>query len=140
MKYLLDTNVLSELVAEIPNARVVAWVDAQEVDNLYLSAITVGELSKGIEKLPNSKRKDALRDWLQDDLLLRFSGRILALDAEAMLIWGSMVARLERSGRPIAALDSLIAALGLLHNCCLVTRNEDDFKDTGISVFNPWNA
>jgi toxin FitB len=138
MKYLLDTNVISELVAKTPNARVIQWLDALDPNSVYLSVITIGELSKGIEKLPNSKRKDALREWLNDDLLVRFSGRILTLDVHVMLTWGELTGRLERAGRSIAAIDSLIAALARYHGCTLVTRNEDDFQETGITIVNPW--
>lgn len=138
MKYLLDTNVISELVARQPNPNVVQWIDSLDPGGVYLSVITIGELRKGIEKLPDSKRKQTLRDWLSDDLLHRFSGRVLVLDTPVMLTWGELIGRLETRGRPLAAMDSLIAALALHHHCSLVTRNEDDFRDTGISVINPW--
>jgi tRNA(fMet)-specific endonuclease VapC len=138
MNTLLDTNVISELVARQPDPRVVQWVDQLDPNSVYLSVITIGELHKGIEKLPDSRRKETLRDWLSNDLLIRFSGRILALDVAAMLTWGALMGRLERQGRPVAAMDSLIAALALHHHCCLATRNEDDFKETGVTLVNPW--
>jgi tRNA(fMet)-specific endonuclease VapC len=139
MNYLLDTNVISELVAKHPNRRVLEWIDALDANHVFLSVITIGELRKGIEKLPNSTRKDALDDWLTTDLVLRFSGRILPLDIDVMLTWGQLTGQLERIGRPLPAIDSLIAALALHHGYTLVTRNEADFKDTGITVINPWN-
>ena len=86
MKYLLDTNVISELAAKRPNLQVVQWIDSLEPDDVYLSVITIGELRKGIEKLPDSRRKQTLQDWLSDELLVRFSGRILAVDIEVMLV------------------------------------------------------
>jgi tRNA(fMet)-specific endonuclease VapC len=138
MKYLLDTNVISELVAKNPNQRVVQWIDSLDPSSVYLSVITIGELRKGIERLPDSQRKDTLRNWLNDELLVRFGGRILALDIDVMLTWGELTARLQQAGKPLPAMDSLIAALALHHNCSLVTRNEDDFKDTGIAIVNPW--
>lgn len=138
MNYLLDTNVISELVAARPNPRVVAWVDGLEPQGVYLSVITIGELCKGIEKLPDSKRKETLHDWLNNDLLIRFSGRILALDVDVMLTWGTLTARRKREGKPLAAIDSLIAALALHYQCCLATRNEDHFKEIGITIVNPW--
>jgi predicted nucleic acid-binding protein len=138
MKYLLDTNVISELVAKNPNQRAVQWIDSLDPNSVYLSVITIGELRKGIEKLPESTRKDRLRNWLNDELLVRFSERILSLDVDVMLTWGELTARLEQVGRPLQAMDSLIAALALHHQCSLVTRNEDDFKDTGVAVVNPW--
>ena len=138
MNYLLDTNVISELIARQPQERVVQWIDAQEPTRLYLSVITIGEIQKGITKLPASARKDALHAWLQSDLLLRFDGRILELSVGAMLRWGSLTGRLEQEGRPLSALDGLIAALALHGGYTLVTRNEQDFKDTGVPLINPW--
>ena len=138
MKYLLDTNVISELAAKRPNARVVQWVDDLDPVSIYLSVITIGELRRGIEKLLDSKRKEALRDWLNDDLLIRFSGRILILDVEVMLTWGELTGKLERARKTLPAIDSLIAALALHHNCTLATQNEDDFKEAGITIVNPW--
>ena len=138
MRYLLDTNVISELIAKHPNQRVVEWIDGHDPTSIYLSVLTIGELRKGIEKLPPSTRKDILLDWLNDDLLVRFSGRILTLDVDAMLIWGELTGRLEREGKPRPAIDSLIAALALHHRCHLVTRNEGDFAGTGVSTINPW--
>jgi tRNA(fMet)-specific endonuclease VapC len=139
MKYLLDTNVISELVAKQPDQRVLQWIDSLDPNSVYLSVITIGELRKGIEKLPDSKRKAVLDEWLNDDLLIRFRGRILVLDVDAMLTWGELMGRLERTGKPPPAIDSLIAALALHHNCNLVTRNEDDFIGTGVAIVNPWN-
>jgi toxin FitB len=138
MKYLLDTNVISELVAKQPNQQVVAWVDSLDPNFVYLSTITIGELSKGIEKLPQSKRKAELTDWLHHRLLVRFSDHIFGLDAATMLRWGQLTARLETVGRTLPAMDSLIAAIALHYECILATRNERDFKDTGVTILNPW--
>jgi tRNA(fMet)-specific endonuclease VapC len=138
MRYLLDTNVISELVATKPSQRVVKWLDSLDPNDVYLSVITIGEIRKGIEKLPESRRKTRLRMWLTGDLLLRFDGHILSLDVEVMLTWGELTGRLERVGKPLSAIDSLIAALALHHECSLATRNEDDFRETGVVVVNPW--
>lgn len=138
MKYLLDTNVISELIAKHPNERVIEWLDQLDPGSIYLSVITIGELRQGIEKLANSSRQDELRNWLTDELLICFQDRILAVGVDVMLTWGELVGRLERNGRPLAAIDSLIAALALTHSCSLVTRNEADFKDTGLNITNPW--
>lgn len=138
MRYLLDTNVISELVASRPNERVIQWIDDLDPASVYLSVITIGELRKGIEKLPNSARQEKLRNWLTHELLSRFQDRILMIDTQVMLIWGELVGRLERNGRVLSAIDSLIAALALSHSCALVTRNEADFGDTGLQVVNPW--
>jgi len=138
MKYLLDTCVISELVSPNPNENVVRWVDSLDPMNVYLSVITIGEIAKGIGKLPESRRKQILREWLRDELLVRFAGRILAIDTEVMLVWGDLVAALEREGRTMSAMDSLIAAIARQGQLSLVTRNEDDFGFSGVSVVNPW--
>jgi tRNA(fMet)-specific endonuclease VapC len=140
LNYLLDTNVISELVARQPNPRVLQWLDGLDPGGVYLSVITIGELRKGIEKLPPSTRREALERWLNDDLLLRFSDRILNLDVGAMLTWGVLMGRLEAAGTPLPAIDSLIAALALHHGCSLVTRNDGDFQRAGIAVINPWHG
>ena len=138
MKYLLDTCVVSELVAKQPNPKVVEFVDALDSDDVYLSVITIGEISKGIEKLPKSKRKLELQTWLKEDLLIRFDGKIVSLDTDVLMEWGALTARLESSGRTIPAIDSLIAATVLTHQFTLVTRNVDDFEGTGVEIVNPW--
>jgi toxin FitB len=138
MRYLLDTCVISELVAKHPTPRVAGWVDNVDEGTLYLSALTIGEIKKGIEKLPASSRKGALAEWLEDGLLIRFEGRILPIDAPVTLVWGKLTADLERQGRPIPAIDSLIAATALQGQLSLVTRNEADFAGCGVAVINPW--
>jgi predicted nucleic acid-binding protein len=140
MNYVLDTNVISELISKQPNKKVVEWLDRLDPNTIYLSVITIGEIRKGIEKLPSSKRREAVKEWLEADLLLRFQGRILEITAEVMLIWGELTGRLENEGRPITAIDSLIAAIALQGNYCLVTRNEHDFRHTGVTIINPWKV
>lgn len=88
MSYLLDTNVISELVAKRPNKKVVAWVRSMDEENLFLSVITIGEIQKGIEKLPDSGRKDELAAWLNNELLARFKNRLVEIDAAVMMTWG----------------------------------------------------
>ncbi len=138
MNYLLDTNVISELVSKRPDRKIVEWLDRLDPNTVYLSVITIGEIRKGIEKLPPSKRRDRVKEWLEGDLLIRFQGRILEFTTEVMLIWGELTGRLEKEGRPITAIDSLVAAIALQGNYRLVTRNEHDFQQTGVAIFNPW--
>jgi len=138
MKYLLDTCAISELVAKRPNQRVIDWMDSIDPEAVHLSVITIGEIRKGIEKLPDSKRKSMLQEWLVGELFVRFSDRILPIDLDVILVWGQMIGRLELSGKKMAAMDSLIAAIALSGNLHLVTRNEDDFKHAGIRIVNPW--
>ena len=138
MSYLLDTNVISELIAREPNQKVLDWLDSLDPGALYLSVVTLGEIRKGIEKLPPSKRKGALQNWLETDLLLRFQGNILDISVDIMLGWGELTGRLENEGKPIAALDALIAATALQGKFRLVTRNDSDFQHTGVTIDNPW--
>ena len=138
MKYLLDTNVISELVAKRPAAAVLTWIDAIDPNSAYISVVTIGEISRGIEKLPDSSRKTELHRWLRDDLLLRFDQRVLSIDINVMLNWGGMVAKSERLGRPLPAMDSLVAALAVCNSCAIATRNAAHFGGLGVPVFNPW--
>ncbi|MDD1434435.1 type II toxin-antitoxin system VapC family toxin, partial [Dolichospermum sp. ST_sed6] len=137
--YLLDTCLISELVAKQPNQKVLDWVDAQMPETLYLSVITIGEIAKGICKLTPSKRKESLTTWLNETLPNRFEHRILTLDVSTMVLWGNLICQLEQNGRPLPAMDSLIAAIALQHSLSLVTRNEKDFAGTGLIIVNPWS-
>jgi predicted nucleic acid-binding protein len=138
MRFLLDTCVISELVASQPDPDVVRRVDGMDEERLYLSVITIGEIKKRIERLPDSRHKRALAEWLEADLLIRFEDRILAIDTHIMLAWGELSADLETQGRRMPAIDSLIAATALQGRPSLVTRNEDDFANSGVAVINPW--
>lgn len=138
MSYLLDTCVISELVAKSPDPKVVAWIDSIDDLQAYLSVITIGEIQKGIAKLPDSRRRDRLQTWLNNDLMARFQGRILPINIKEILSWGYLVADMEKRGRKVPAMDSLIAALALHHNMKLVTRNERDFEYTRVTIVNPW--
>lgn len=138
MNYILDTNVISELVARKPNIKVIAWLEKVDPDNIYLSVITLGEIKKGIEKLSASKRKNTLDSWFKEELLTRFHNRILLLDLPILLTWGELTARLEKSGTPLPAIDSLLAAAALQTEFTLVTRNTGDFQLAGISLYDPW--
>jgi predicted nucleic acid-binding protein len=138
MTFLLDTCVISELVAKQPNPHVVQWIDSIDEDKLFLSAITIGEIKRGIEKLADSSRKSALVGWLEGDLLIRFTDRILPIDTPVVLVWGQLTADLEKQGRRMPAIDSLIAATCLHGRLDLVTRNESDFAHSGVTVVSPW--
>ncbi|MFH7243037.1 MAG: type II toxin-antitoxin system VapC family toxin [Spirulina sp.] len=138
MTYLLDTCVISELVAKRPNPSVVTWIDTQLPTDLHLSVITIGEIAKGTSKLAPSRRKDSLTTWLNQTLPNRFGERILGIDTATMMLWGDMVGRLEKQGTPMPLLDSLIAAIAIQNSLRLVTRNIDDFAATGIVMLNPW--
>lgn len=138
MRYLLDTCVISELVAKRPAEHVVEWVDALDPDAVYLSVITIGEIQKGIERLPKSRRRAQLEAWLADELLGRFSGRVVPLDEDVLRTWGRLTASLEARGITLPAIDTLLAASALHGDFVLVTRNEADFAATGVHIHNPW--
>lgn len=139
MTYLLDTCLISEVVAKHPNQQVLDWLDAQVPETLYISIITIGEIAKGISKIPASKRKESLTKWLNESLPSRFQDRILVIDFSTMVLWGNLVGQLEQNGRPIPAMDSLIAAIAIHNSLSLVTRNEKDFSGTGVVIINPWS-
>jgi len=137
LSYLIDTNVLSELRRREPDTRVVQWFAKRPASTLYLSVLTLGELRKGIDALPQAPRKLALQDWLEAELPMFFAGRILAVDAKVADRWGRLVAQ---AGRPLPAIDSLLAATALTHGLTLITRNLKDFQHPDLAVLDPWSA
>ncbi|MBS3026675.1 MAG: type II toxin-antitoxin system VapC family toxin [Dolichospermum sp. DET50] len=138
MKYILDTNIVSELIAKQPNKQVIEWLQRLDPENLFLSVITMGEIRKGIEKLPESLRKKNIQAWFENELLMGFEERILTIDLSVILLWGELLGELEKKGRKLPPLDSLIAATTKYHSYTLVTRNTKDFKGIDILVFNPF--
>ena len=138
MTYLLDTCLVSELVVKQPNPDVTRWFELQSPKTLFLSVITMGEIAKGVCKLVPSKRKENLQRWLDEELPNQFAERILGIDLQTMRIWGDLVGELEQKGRPLPVMDSLIAATALQHSLSLVTRNENDFAGTTVTIVNPW--
>lgn len=139
MRFLLDTCVISELVKREPQRAVTDWILSVEEEDLFLSVLTIGELQKGIRKLRASRKKKQLSEWLENDLRLRFEHRLLPISQDIAVRWGILQADLEKEGMPMATIDSLIAATALEYNLTLVTRNVDDFKNSGVPLFNPWS-
>ena len=138
MSFLLDTSVISELVKKNPRRQVVDWIDGQEESTLFLSALTVGDLEKGIAKLPASARKRKLLSWVRRDLAERFGGRLLPIDVRVAARWGAITGESEKRGRPLPVIDSLIAATALVHDLQIVTRNIRDFERCGVACVNLW--
>jgi len=136
LSYLLDTNVLSELRRKTPNAGVVAWFEERPTSTLFLSVLTLGELRKGVEGVMDANRRMASLDWLEAELQAFFTGRILPIDAHVADRWGRLVAA---AGRPLPAIDSLIAATAAHYGLSIVTRNVRDYSELGLEVINPWN-
>src|SRR5881397_3335720 len=128
MKYLLDTNVISEPMKARPNAGVLAWLAAVDEDSTFLSVVTITELRYGIERLATGKRRDLLERWLRKDLSLRFEERILSVDVGIADACGKLVARSESVGRPIEPRDAFIAATAEVHGLTLVSLKRPDFE------------
>ena len=139
MSFLLDTAVVSELVRKSPSAPVLEWIAGQDEASLYLSVLTIGELEKGIARLPASARRSRLLSWVRRDLVERFGGRLLPIDARTAARWGAITGESERRGRPLPVIDCLIAATALLHGFTVATRNVGDFERCGAACVNPWN-
>jgi len=135
VSYLLDTNVLSELVRPRPDARVVRWFREVPGEALHLSVLTLGEIRSGIERLGPGARREKLRLWLETELPAWFEDRVLPVDAPVADRWGRLLAE---AGRSVPAVDGLLAATALHHELRLVTRNAEDFDFPGLEVVNPW--
>lgn len=139
MNYLLDTCLISELARLKPDEKVVNWVLNQNETNFYVSVLTFGELHKGVEKLPESKKKEELRIWIEDELKNRFQNRVIGIDMRVSILWGKIQCLAEKEGKPMPAIDSLIAATGIAYDLTVVTRNETDMEQSGVKLFNPWS-
>lgn len=138
MQYLLDTCVLSELVKKSPSAAVTKWLKRQDENNLFVSVLTFGEITKGIERLADSTKKSSLIRWLQSDLTRRFEGRIFDVDTEIAAAWGILSAESERRGKICSPIDGLIYATAKSNDCILVTRNTSDMPLPAKQLLNPW--
>lgn len=134
--FLADTDLISEPRQKSPNPKVMQWLHAHDHE-LFLSAITIGEIKKGIELYPDSTKKVALSAWLEG-LLKDFEGCVLAYTQEEALTWGILYAKAQKAGRKPPGFDSVNAAIALRHGLTLVTRNEKDYLGTSLKVFNPW--
>jgi toxin FitB len=136
---ILDTNVLSELNNPTPNPNVMTWLDAQ-FDDLFLTAVTVGELNFGLARLPPGRRRAALAAGLAHLLTAEFDGRILPYDEAAAVEYGVLVAERVGRGRPVSVLDAQIAAIALIHDATVATRDTGGFEHPGLHVVDPWSA
>ncbi len=138
MKYLLDTCVISELIKKQPNQKIIAWVSSVEENRLFVSVLTFGEIHKGIEKLPTSKKKKKLHNWVNFELRERFNNRIINFDLQVATTWGQIQAHSESLGKGMPTIDGQIAATAICHNLTVVTRNTKDMEASGASLLNPW--
>jgi predicted nucleic acid-binding protein len=138
--YLLDTNIPSEVIRLRADNRVDAWIRSQDDESLYLSAVTIGELRKGLCTHPEGKRKTQIQEWLSVDLIPMFAGRILPVTQAIAERWGDLSGRRQQMGRPLGMADGLIAATALEHGLILVTRNVKDFEGIDLAILNPWES
>ena len=139
MNFLLDTNLVSEWTKPHPNPGVVSWLADADEDRVFISVVTIAELRHGVERLAIGRRRKRLNEWIEGELLFRFDGRILPIDAATADAWGRIVAHREGLGRPIGAMDAFIAATAQVHKLTLATRNQTDFKASVAAVVNPWS-
>ena len=137
MSYLLDTNVVSEWTKPRPDPGVVAWLDTVDEDRVLLRVVTLAELRREIARLQPGARRTRLDEWLRHDLPLRFESRILPIDAAVGDAWGEIMASRDVLGRPMTAMDAMIAATARVHDLALITRNEADFSPTLEMIVNP---
>lgn len=138
MTYLIDTNVVSEWMSASPATQTLDWLRNADEDTVYLSVITIGELRFGIERLQTGWKRSRLEEWLTENVMQRFEGRILPIDSHTADTWGRVAAGTTANGRPIQPADGLIAATALYHDLIVVTRNVKDFEPTGVNVMSPW--
>jgi predicted nucleic acid-binding protein len=138
VKLLLDTNVLSEVTRPHPAPRVLEWLDALDEDQTFISVISLAEIRRGIVLLDKGRRRDALAEWLAEDLPQRFDRRVIAVDQPIALAWGDLMGAAKRSGRGMSSMDGLIAATAIAYDLTLATRNIRDFEGWGIELLDPW--
>jgi predicted nucleic acid-binding protein len=138
--YLVDTNLPSELTKSVPNPQVESFLIRAGRNQVFASVVTIGEICKGIAGLPDGRRSDELRQWLDQVMRPWFEGRILPVTEMIAERWGTLAATHRKRGRQITMADGLIAATAIEHGLTLVTRNVKDFEDLGITIINPWDA
>lgn len=137
---LLDTNVVSEPLRYAPDVRVIDWIDAQPLETLFLSAITVAELRAGVALLPAGKRRSGLRDSLEKRVLPLFAGRVLAFELSCTQAYAALMAKARTAGRAIAVADGYTAAIAAANGFAVATRDAGPFRAVGVSVINPWRV
>jgi toxin FitB len=140
VKWLLDTDVISETVRERPNRNVIEWLDEQPPADTAISLITLGELRHGVLLAPNENRQTELAAWIDDQLLAWFAGRILPVTLDIVIFWLEMTRVLSARRLTRAPADLLIAATAKFHGLKIATRNSRDFAGTGVIVYNPWTG
>lgn len=135
MSFLIDTCALSELTRKDPAPLVTEWFDGTPAESLHVSVLSFGEIRRGVERLPDSRRRSRISAWLENELPAWFENRVLPIDGSIADEWGKLTARMKN---PLPAIDGLIAATALCRRLTVVTRNESDFAPAGVAILNPW--
>ena len=136
MRYLFDTSTISEALKREPNPSVIAWLSGTSTDHTFISVLTLGEVQKGVEKLPDGSKRERIRYWLEVELPQQFGDHVLTIDNEVADRWGRIVA--QQAGKPRPPIDCLLAATALTHGLTLVTCDTDLVGIPGLEIFNPW--
>lgn len=140
MRFLLDTNVLSEVTRSRPDARVLQWLDELDEDRSFISVVSIAEIRRGVALMDKGRKRDALNEWLTSDLPQRFDQRVIAVEQDVALAWGDLMGDAKRNGCNLSSMDGLIAATAIAHDLALATRNIKDFEGLGIRLVDPWVA
>lgn len=135
---LLDTNIISEMMKPVPHANVLHWIDSQEVTQLFVSAITLAEISYELNVLPEGQRRNSLENAFRQAILLSFTGRILPFDEAAAHHYGKIMGHRKEAGKPMGVPDGQIAAIARSRNAAVATRNLKDFKECEVQLINPF--
>lgn len=139
-RFLLDTNIISNVTRPVPSSALLGWMADQNDDDLFISALTIAEIWRGLLEMPKGKKRTLLEAWFNgsEGPHALFAGRVLPFDEKAALVWAQLMAEGTTKGRLRSALDMIIAAVARANGCVIVTDNEKDF--TGLDVFNPLRA
>jgi predicted nucleic acid-binding protein len=139
VRYLVDTCVLSEWKRRSPDPNVLKWLEALPYDDMFISILSLGELEKGILRLPDAERRAALEGWLRE-LEETFASHILPLSSGEIRAWAELSAATEAAGATVPAIDGLITATARAHRLAVATRNVGDMLPTGVPLLNPWTG
>jgi predicted nucleic acid-binding protein len=139
VKFLLDTNIVSEWVKPKSTLGVIEWLGGVDEDDLFISVVTLAEIRDGVERMPEGAKRVRLDEWLTVMLPDRFEGRTLTIDSKTAIACGHVTARIRKLGRVVDVMDAFIAATALRHNLALVTRNTADFENLELNLINSWS-
>jgi toxin FitB len=140
LKYVLDTPLLAELMRARPDDWITHWIDAFNEDEIFLSVVTIKEINNCIEKIEAIDQREKLQSWVKNELLKRFNGKIIPVDEAILTEWKKLADETKTAGKPLSALDGLIAATVRARGMVLITYNRELFSEAGIEVSDPWQG